>query len=40
MVGKFGPSDVFLIVEEEEHEFSYHSSSINGSNNNEAKATI
>jgi len=39
IVGKFGPSDVFIVVEEEEHELSYHSNSIYESNNNEAKTT-
>jgi hypothetical protein len=38
MVGKFGPSDVFTIIEKEEHEVTYHSNAIYESNNNETKA--
>jgi len=37
MVGKFGPSDVFTTVEEEEHELSCHSNLKDEFNNNEAK---
>jgi hypothetical protein len=40
MVRKFGPSDVFIIVKEEEHELSYHSNLKDEFNNNEAKVTI
>jgi hypothetical protein len=40
MVGKFGPSDVFTVTEEEEHELSYHSNATYESSNNEAKYAI
>lgn len=40
MVGKFGPSDVFITTKEEEHENSYHLNAIDESNNNEAETTI
>jgi len=40
MVGKLGPSDVFITTREEEHENSYHLNAIDESNNNEAKTTI
>jgi hypothetical protein len=40
MVRKFGPSDVFIVIEQEEHELSYHSNAIYESYNSEAVVTI
>ncbi len=40
MVGKFGPSDVFIAIEEEEHELSYHLDAIDESSNNEVEVAI
>jgi hypothetical protein len=40
MVRKFGLGDVFTIVEQEEHELSYHSNAIDESYNSEAVVTI
>jgi hypothetical protein len=40
MVGKFGPSDVFTVIEEEEHELSYHLDATYESNNSEAKSAM
>jgi hypothetical protein len=37
IVEKFGPSDVFIAIEKEEHELLYHSNSIYEFNNNEIK---
>jgi hypothetical protein len=42
MVGKFGPNEMFIIIEKEDNENSYQSNVTNESNNNgdEVKATI
>jgi inorganic pyrophosphatase len=37
MVGKCGPSDVFIIAKEEEHELSYHLGAIDECNNSEVE---
>jgi hypothetical protein len=40
MVGKFGPSDVFIATKEKEHELSYHSNATDESSNNETNVVI
>jgi hypothetical protein len=40
MVGKFGPSDVFIATKEAKHELSYHSNTTNESSNNEVNVAI
>jgi PDZ domain-containing secreted protein len=40
MVEKFGLGDVFIIIEEEKHEVSYHSNAIDEYSNSEVEATI
>jgi hypothetical protein len=40
MVGKFGPSDVFTVAKEEEHELSYHSNAIDEPSNSEVEVAM
>jgi hypothetical protein len=40
MVGKFGPSDVFIAAKKPEHELSYYSNVIDESSNNEVNVAI
>jgi hypothetical protein len=40
MVGKIGPSDVFTVAKEEEHELSYHSNAIDKPSNSEVEIAI